>query len=142
MQQQRRGKYDPDKFAEQMKDPKFRKMRVRQARRYQKTPIGRAKVLHKLAQSRAKAKGYPCTITEDWVLGRIIKGKCEATGMDLVLVQDGRHPQSPSLDKIDPNLGYTPDNTQVVVCMYNYAKGCFSHEDVVRMAEALCSKTH
>lgn len=44
---------------------------------------------------------------------------------------------SPSLDKIDPLGGYTKDNVQIVVWMYNRAKGCNTDAAVLAFAKAL-----
>lgn len=47
-------------------------------------------------------------------------------------------PWSPSLDRIDPLQGYTPENCRLVVWMYNAAKHISSDANVLRLAQALC----
>lgn len=47
------------------------------------------------------------------------------------------NPFAPSLDKINPALPYTKENTQVVVWIYNRAKGPNAHEDVLVLANSL-----
>lgn len=53
----------------------------------------------------------------------------------------GADPWAPSLDQMDPSIGYTPENTRVVVWMFNAAKHIGTDADVRRMAEALCART-
>ena len=91
------------------------------------------------AKKRAFLQGIKFDITAEWVEKRIRIGKCEVSGIDFVLVE-GRHPFAPSLDRTDPNKGYTEDNVKVVVWCYNAAKGVATHEDVVTLAEALVNK--
>lgn len=87
------------------------------------TPEGRADKLVRAARSRKK---YPVTITASWVAEKIRRGRCEATGMEFDLSRiDGRtrNPRAPSIDRIDPNGPYSPENVQVVLFAYNTAKG-------------------
>lgn len=42
-----------------------------------------------------------------------------------------RSPFAPSLDRIDPEGGYTKDNVQVVVWFYNCAKQRFTDDEVI-----------
>lgn len=120
-------------------DPSFRKRHSDAKKVYKNTINGRAKTLWHGARSRAKSKDTECTIDRDWVHQKLSEGVCEATGIPFVLT-DGRHPFAPSLDQINPQGGYTKENTQVVICIYNYAKANFAHEDVMTMAINLCSK--
>jgi len=45
-----------------------------------------------------------------------------------------------TIDRIDPNLGYTTQNCQVVICQYNAAKGAWNHEDVMILARTLIAR--
>lgn len=82
------------------------------------------------------------TIDSDWIRERIEAGHCAVTGLPFDLSQVGRPPAplTPSLDQIRPGEGYTPENTQVVVWIYNRAKGADTHEAVMQLADALCRK--
>lgn len=90
----------------------------------------------------AKQRCDNVSISTLWVEERIATGFCEATGLpfDMSPVKPARS-FTPSLDRIDPKKGYTPENTQVVVWIYNRAKGVNNPEDVLTMAEALCKKS-
>lgn len=106
-----------------------------------RTPSGRARGLLADARVRAAKKNLPFTITRKWVADKIASGFCSVTGLPFEIVSgEGGNGRSftPSLDRIDPNLGYTFENTQVVCWIYNRAKGVQGHEDVMKMCGALC----
>lgn len=103
----------------------------------------RARRLVGAAAKRAKAKGTACTVTEGWVAKRLRTGRCEVTDLPFDFTARGSGHSSnyaPSLDQIVPGKGYTPENTQVVVWMYNSAKWQGTHGDVLKMAFALVNK--
>lgn len=104
------------------------------SRRYWNSPKGRAGFLLRAAKDRTEN----VTITKAWIQERLDRGHCEVTGLPFVLTANKiANPWSPSLDQIVPGQGYTPENTQVVVWIYNVAKGSWKHEDVLSMANAL-----
>ena len=102
------------------------------------TPRGRASRLITDARTRSEI----VTISLDWVAERLAKGTCEVTGIPFDLHSTGAPaaPFTPSLDQRTPGQGYTPENTQVVVWVYNRAKGVHDHAVVMRLAEALCKR--
>jgi len=87
------------------------------------------------------------TLTLEWILDRIERGTCEMTGMEFDLTERpnrkkvGENPFAPSLDRIDADKGYDPDNVRVVVQIYNLATGRYSQEAferfVLHMAERI-----
>jgi hypothetical protein len=105
-------------------------------KRVRSTPSFRASRL--LADAKHR---YPehFDLTLEWLSERIAKGYCEVTGISFDTKGHGApaRPFTPSLDRIDPSKPYTQSNTQVVVWIYNRAKGVHSHNDVVTMAKAL-----
>lgn len=42
-----------------------------------------------------------------------------------------RHPYTPTIDKIDPNKGYTKDNCRIVIWWYNLSKSIWNDELVI-----------
>lgn len=81
-------------------------------------------------------------ITKEWITERLNFGKCEVTSLEFKYEartgeESTTRPWSPSIDRINPNLGYTKSNCQMVVWIYNAAKNIFNHSDVVTLAEAV-----
>lgn len=81
------------------------------------------------------------SISLEWIQHKLEIGVCERTDIPFEFVyKQGRTAYAPSLDKIDPSKGYTEDNTQVVIWMYNAAKNIFTDADVLYMAKCLVNK--
>jgi len=100
------------------------------------------------AKVRSKKKKISCTISVQDIVPALIRGFCEATGMpfevDLVEKSNGnnfQHPFAPSIDRIDPELGYDSGNIQVVVRGYNMLKGEGSGYQARQIAQALVATT-
>ena len=85
---------------------------------------------HKALQvkGRAKLKGVPYTLTDEWLHQQ--KPVCAVTGASFVTTLSGRDARVPSFDQIVPGKGYTPENTQLVCCWYNYAKSASSADEI------------
>jgi len=84
----------------------------------------RQKLLY-AARGRAKKAGLPCTITVDHI---VIPEICPVLGIPLFpSVGNGRKhpaliPNSPSVDRLDNDKGYTPDNIRVISMRANDIK--------------------
>lgn len=50
------------------------------------------------------------------------------------------NPFAPSIDRINNDLGYTKDNCQMVVWIYNCSKNVFTNEDLYKMCKAFIKK--
>lgn len=85
------------------------------------------------ARYRAKRDGLPCTITEEDLE---LPSHCPVLGRRLVLSEgrQGGCDDSPSLDKIVPELGYVPGNIIVVSQKANRLKNQLSTEQLVAFA--------
>lgn len=111
---------------------------ARQKKRYHQT---RAWLpwLNALTGSKARAKkhGIQFTITKEWASERWT-GKCEVTGIEFIL-STRRNPYffSPSIDRIIPSLGYTPENSRFVLHAVNALKGAGTDEDMLLVARAI-----
>lgn len=77
------------------------------------------------AKARAEKKGVPFSLTAEWGAARWT-GKCEITRLDFNMALPGKPgPKcfSPSIDRIVPQLGYTPENCRFVLWAVNAFKG-------------------
>ncbi len=124
----------------------FRKIERQSQAKICQTAKGRSRTLLYKARERAKAKGLEFTLSHEWVEERVAYGYCEVTGIrfsfkrpkgDRSTRRSLCRINTPSLDRIDPKLGYTPDNCQVVCWGYNQMKGEFTHETVIKLATYL-----
>lgn len=118
---------------------KNREQRILKMRDNRNTPRIRASGLLSGAKKRAAKAGIVFELDLEWVAERVERGFCEVSGIPFSMVT-GRDPFAPSLDRTDPTKGYTKDNVKVVVWCYNSAKGIGTHEDVIKLADALAVK--
>lgn len=108
----------------------------REWRKTQRTnPNGRYRAGRLIQEAKSRSE---CSLTLDWVADRIALGVCEVTGLQFDISSHGSPPNcfAPSLDRIDPTKGYHADNVQVVVWIYNRAKGPNTKEDVLQFCKA------
>lgn len=102
--------------------------------------------LHRIAYNllssckhRAKKAAIDFDLDVEWIKSRLTA--CEVTGINFnyrnVKIKQSqgnyidRNPLTPSIDKIDPNKGYTKDNCRVVIWWYNLAKATWNDSDIL-----------
>lgn len=92
------------------------------------------------AKARATKHNIPFTLTKEWAEARWT-GRCEVTNIVFIL-SNKRSPYlfSPSLDRIIPSLGYTPENSRFVLHAVNALKGQGTDEDMLKIAQAIVQK--
>jgi hypothetical protein len=112
------------------------KLRAKRQRSKQR-PGPRALALWHRARKRSRHAGLPFNLTVEWIAERLRTGRCEVTGLPFDLASPDRGPWSPSLDRLERNGPYAPENVRVVVWIYNLSKNKFGHADVLLMAKAL-----
>jgi hypothetical protein len=93
------------------------------------------------AKARARLKGLPLKIDRHWVRRRVEGGACQLTGIRFVN-GESRSLFAPSLDRIDPSRGYTPDNIQVILWGLNAAKGASSTDEFLCFLRAVSEAMH
>lgn len=84
------------------------------------------------SKHRAKEKGIPHTITLDDI---VIPKVCPVLRVPIVLERN--HPYRPSLDQVNPNKGYTPDNIEVMSWRANTLKNNMTYLEAAALAEWL-----
>lgn len=92
-------------------------------------------LLWNAAKQRARKRGIEFTITRDDIK---IPEFCPILGIKINTLGRGRMQQdSPSLDKMDPSKGYTPDNIWVISWRANRMKSDASPEELARFCEGM-----
>lgn len=89
-----------------------------------------AVALHSRARQRAARRGLPFNLRVGDV---IVPTVCPALGLPIVIGQM-RSPSSPSLDRIQPGLGYIRGNTRVISDKANRLKGALDVEGLIQRA--------
>jgi hypothetical protein len=83
------------------------------------------------ARSRARKKGVPFSLTAADV---VIPELCPVLGIPLVFGKGTVCPNSPSIDRIVPELGYVPGNVIVVSFRANVIKQNATPDEIARVA--------
>lgn len=102
-------------------------------------PNRRVSRLLATARVRARQRGWDFDLSRSWLAERLAKGRCEVTGLPFDDVsRDGRRDSfMPSIDRKNNAEGYTQSNCQLVVWIYNAAKGDGPASAVELMAKGL-----
>lgn len=99
--------------------------------------------LCRLARGRAKADGLEFSITADDVKNMITaqKAKCALSGVAFSFEQsgNGKRPFAPSIDRINPAIGYVLGNIRIVCQMANIARNSFTDDEFYTMCRAAAS---
>lgn len=90
------------------------------------------RILISEAKSRAKANSIPFDLEADDVC---IPEFCPVLKVPLKVGVGKAGPFSPSLDRIDPNLGYVKGNVQVISLRANRMKNDATREELISFAE-------
>lgn len=103
-------------------------------------------LLHSLVvqvRSRSKRKGIEFDLDSQWAKDTLAAqaGKCALTGVTLLASHpQGKrrgHKHTVSIDRIDPNKGYTKDNCWLLSYIANVAKNAHTVEDLMEFATDL-----
>ena len=88
----------------------------------------------------AKLKGITFELTDEWARRRWT-GQCEITGIEFrINGKRGPFPFSPSLDRIDPQQGYTQNNCRFILWGCNALKGTGTDADMTEIAKAIINR--
>ena len=95
--------------------------------------------MHKSAARRARLKGLEFSLTKEQIQERVpTDGCCPVTRLEFERGDGKVGPQSMTLDRIDPKLGYVPGNIAVISHLANTIKqDCTDPKIFLRLAEYL-----
>ncbi len=115
------------------------KRKKKQSDKYNGSIDAKARQICRAAQTRAKNKGIPYDLDMDNIVARFERGICEVTGIPFSWDKcaNNRNPFAASIDKIDPDGGYTMDNVQIVCWIYNHLKSNYAIEDLNTFLNAM-----
>lgn len=96
--------------------------------------------MQKRIQTGAQRRDIEFSLTYSWFSKRLKTGHCEETGIPFATKEEKNgkpHPYSASVDRIDNDLGYTPENSRMVVWALNAARNTWGDEPLFRIVDAL-----
>ena len=82
------------------------------------------------AKRRAKMNGLECNIDETDI---IIPEKCPILDIPLVVSKEKQTSSSPSLDRVNPKLGYVKGNVRVISYKANACKNNMTSQQIERL---------
>lgn len=105
------------------------KMKVSPAPPVMRSPAGHPlfRELERGARSRAKKRGVPFLLPPGWMAATYTRqgGRCAISGVPMNKTRAKHDPFAPSIDRVNPQLGYTPENCQLVCYAVNCGKNQF-----------------
>ena len=126
------------KYRDENKEDRLAKEKIsRQKERAEKPWL----VLLRPARKRSKDKNIDFDLDVEWAMSRWT-GKCELTGIEFDLTSKGRggKPKSPSIDRINPNIGYVKSNCRIILWCVNSFKQTMNDDSMLEIARKLVSK--
>lgn len=84
-----------------------------------------------IASRKSRGRRDRSSLTDAWIAQWQHVTHCPVSGLPFkfgAATNNAVDPLTPSLDRLDPTLGYTPDNTRVVCAFVNFAKNAWSQE--------------
>jgi hypothetical protein len=105
-------------------------------RNLRSTKQGQVSELVRRVKSRCKKKNIPFNLTEDYLLDLVVD-VCPALKIPLKwgLILNGLQPDTPSLDRVIPDLGYVKGNVQLLSHKANSMKNNATNEELHRFAD-------
>lgn len=88
--------------------------------------------MYKNCRTRARTLGIPFEIKREDI---VIPETCPILGMRIIPGYETSRDCSPSVDRIEPNKGYTKDNIQVISYLANRMKNNGTLEQLVMLGE-------
>lgn len=102
----------------------------------------RINIAYRNSRQRSIKRGSPFNITKEYLeeLYETQGGKCAVSGRIFVLDMSDEfktHPDAPSLDKVNPSLGYTKGNVRFVTYQVNSALNQFGESKLLELCKSI-----
>lgn len=98
-------------------------------------------LLHQRKNHRSKRSGkQEWTLDRDWIEEEFARGTCAVTGLSLRWSDVSFDPLKPSIDRIDCDAGYTPENSRLTCMFFNLARGEYLDDQFWMIAERLVER--
>lgn len=143
-----------------IEEPSFKEKRIQRYRKYieqdglreknrergaafYRSLRGRAMTLLKSTQRRSVNYAEKNDLDLEYILNKLEKGVCEATGIVFDFDRPKstiKNPYSPSVDRIDSSKGYTRENTQIVIWQYNLMKGELTEQELLELCHKVIER--
>jgi hypothetical protein len=94
---------------------------------------------HKRLYNSCKSRGFECDITPEYILHLYEKqnGKCYWFGVEMIRSSKRKDPQQPSLDRLNPDVGYVKGNVVLACFAANIGRNRTSPERFKEFSETL-----
>lgn len=115
----------------------FKKSEAEKMKRCRQKHI--ARFLVRGAKNRAKKYGHDFNLTVEWAEARW-NGFCELTGIAFDWSKGRVNIYSPSIDKIDPSVGYVQSNCRFILASVNALKSSATDAEMYAVASALLNR--
>ena len=103
-------------------------------------PIGKSAILLRHAKARSNKYNFPFDLDRDWVIKKLKAGICELSKIPFDLTANGKNhfnPYGPSIDRIDPQKGYTKNNCRIILICINFAIGQWGIKNYLTVAKTV-----
>lgn len=134
-----------DKIKAQQKTyyKKNKKNVLRYQKEYYYSVNGKINSMYNTSKRRAKKKNMPFDLTKEWIIQQLETQNhlCALTQLPFLFeeTENQLNPYAPSLDRIDPNKGYTQDNVRIVCSIINLSLNEFGEETFKKICESYLS---
>ena len=93
-------------------------------------------------KTRCRHSGTAFDLEPDWYRQRWEEcgGICPMTGIKMKKIGDSNDPYTMSVDRIDPNKGYTKENTRLVCLWYNRARNNWGDKFTLKMCQQVAER--
>lgn len=113
----------------------YRKHQADYHKNRRQDPVRMSQIVIRNAKKRACQKGWDFDLDDyvEEIEARVIRGKCELSGINLVFGIGGKKHNSLSLDRKDSSKGYTYDNIRIIAWCLNCAFSDWGETDTLRL---------